>query len=425
MGDSNPDSEASQASAQATRTTVRRSHKKSRNGCRYCKQRRIKCDETKPTCGNCARSSVLCDYSPKGDNAQPIVSRGRGRPRKDWTAITGVRSGDVSASSSSTTSPWPAPPSEPSQLPLYAPLHLQWGIEDMQLFYHYMTAVAVDSGADQLWQHQLPRIAFQHHTILHLLLAIAALHLSRSEPGRSAELIAQAEAHMNVSLRRVTQDLSNLDEQNCAELYITTILICTYTFAKKPGPRNLLVVAEGHESAWWELFRGVRVIVDRIGISTIHARLAQDTGTHDTAQSGTQSGPQRETTINIATPLDWESALDSLVCLLEQAPSDRKNIYQDTFNMLKWCYHGTFGMMGRPHVLATPKYETIMAWLYVLDDKYVDMLKDNDPLAMLLLAYFAVLLQTLETKRLESNGCIGCVGLKPSYNFNNPDASFV
>lgn len=267
----------------------------------------------------------------------------------------------------------------------------------MHLFYHYMTSVATNTGDDQLWQRQLPRIAFRHHTILHLLLAIAALHLARSEPRQSAELISKAEAHMNVGLRRATQDLSTLDENNCAELYIITILICTYTFAKKPGPRNLLVVAEGHESAWWELFRGVRVIIERVGLPTILARLAQDTGTHNIVQPSTLPQPQQETVMNVLTPLDWENALESLVILMEQAPSDRKNIYQDTFNMLKWCYHGTFGMMGRSHVVATPKYETIMAWLYVLDDKYVDMLKDNDPLAMLLLAYFAVLLQTLET----------------------------
>ncbi|PMD31383.1 hypothetical protein L207DRAFT_641097, partial [Hyaloscypha variabilis F] len=45
---------------------TRRSHKKSKGGCKMCKERKLKCDEIKPTCSNCQRrfiSSQPCDYS--------------------------------------------------------------------------------------------------------------------------------------------------------------------------------------------------------------------------------------------------------------------------------------------------------------------------------------------------------------------------
>ncbi|KAI3321896.1 hypothetical protein HD806DRAFT_502242, partial [Xylariaceae sp. AK1471] len=32
---------------------VRRPHSKSRTGCRVCKSRRVKCDETRPSCRRC------------------------------------------------------------------------------------------------------------------------------------------------------------------------------------------------------------------------------------------------------------------------------------------------------------------------------------------------------------------------------------
>ncbi|KAL3422969.1 hypothetical protein PVAG01_04716 [Phlyctema vagabunda] len=44
---------------------TRRSHKKSRNGCITCKERKLKCDEVKPVCGNCLRRFTtieICDY---------------------------------------------------------------------------------------------------------------------------------------------------------------------------------------------------------------------------------------------------------------------------------------------------------------------------------------------------------------------------
>ncbi|KAA8565613.1 hypothetical protein EYC84_009465 [Monilinia fructicola] len=41
---------------------TRRPHKKSRYGCKSCKTRRLKCDESKPTCANCTRNGLSCEY---------------------------------------------------------------------------------------------------------------------------------------------------------------------------------------------------------------------------------------------------------------------------------------------------------------------------------------------------------------------------
>lgn len=40
----------------------RRSHTKSRKGCKTCKRRHIRCDETFPQCRNCTKHQVRCDY---------------------------------------------------------------------------------------------------------------------------------------------------------------------------------------------------------------------------------------------------------------------------------------------------------------------------------------------------------------------------
>ncbi|KAL2197089.1 hypothetical protein P885DRAFT_68973 [Corynascus similis CBS 632.67] len=40
----------------------RKFHRKSRRGCKNCKLRRVKCDETKPECNNCCSYRVLCSY---------------------------------------------------------------------------------------------------------------------------------------------------------------------------------------------------------------------------------------------------------------------------------------------------------------------------------------------------------------------------
>ena len=42
---------------------VRKNHKKSRLGCLVCKKRKVKCDETKPTCRRCKSSGRPCSYT--------------------------------------------------------------------------------------------------------------------------------------------------------------------------------------------------------------------------------------------------------------------------------------------------------------------------------------------------------------------------
>src|ERR1700761_1237148 len=41
----------------------RLAHKKSRKGCRRCKERKVKCSEDWPSCAACARHGVPCEYA--------------------------------------------------------------------------------------------------------------------------------------------------------------------------------------------------------------------------------------------------------------------------------------------------------------------------------------------------------------------------
>ncbi|KAL4784587.1 hypothetical protein BJX76DRAFT_356945 [Aspergillus varians] len=53
----------------------RRPHRKSREGCAKCKQRRVKCDETRPHCQKCERLGLDCIY-------EPILPPGCREPKK-------------------------------------------------------------------------------------------------------------------------------------------------------------------------------------------------------------------------------------------------------------------------------------------------------------------------------------------------------
>lgn len=326
-----------------------------------------------------------------------MVPRKRGRPRNDWLAPS-VQNSHTPNEAGETLSTLGASTSPSPEASLERPLHLPWGIESMELLYHYMSSPALNGRDTPLFRDNLARFAFRCHSVLHLILALSALHLARQEPHRANELIGQADAHMTVGLHRVNQILPNLSEQNCAELYIASILVCTCTFAKKPGPRHLLAVAEGQEVAWWQVFRGVRVVVETFGIGVVVAILERDVGT--TPSAALEPAAQAAQPDVCHLPLEilaWEGALSGLSTLVAAVPEGiRKDVYQNALEHLVWCFKETYGTTAEPKPAVDGKFQTIMLWLYRLEDEFVNGLKETDPTALVILAHFAVLFQALE-----------------------------
>ncbi|KAI8631742.1 hypothetical protein F5Y19DRAFT_463407 [Xylariaceae sp. FL1651] len=61
------------ASGCAREVRERRNMRRSRFGCRNCKLRKLKCDESKPQCRRCRWFRVLCNFMPNIPNLQPVT----------------------------------------------------------------------------------------------------------------------------------------------------------------------------------------------------------------------------------------------------------------------------------------------------------------------------------------------------------------
>ncbi|EPE08897.1 c6 zinc finger domain containing protein [Ophiostoma piceae UAMH 11346] len=246
----------------------RRSHKKSRAGCRRCKSRKIKCDEIRPRCHNCEKHGVACDFEfPEIANEFAAQT-----PRPSYAATPGATplpSADTPITpvlsnafpSSATLARLGRPPtasvplSIPQALALTAPgtPSAASRLLELRLLHHYSTStfktLSCDNpSAEKVWRDTVPRVAFEaasgSNHLTDAVLAVAALHL-RSEFPQDRELIRASHAYMASSLSEYNRLLQRgINALNAEALFLNSTLIAfqstaTRIFSKdEPASRN-------------------------------------------------------------------------------------------------------------------------------------------------------------------------------------------
>ncbi|SMR54175.1 unnamed protein product [Zymoseptoria tritici ST99CH_1E4] len=170
----------------------RLNHKKTRDGCRRCKARKVKCDEGKPRCSACARHNVPCEYLPPAPRARsdaPAPSR----PAMD-PAMSSLPSVDFDKLNN-----------------LYPQLELrlmhQWTAHTSQSF-----SLSVD-----FWRYEAPLLAMNHRVLLDAMFGLAALQSSRQDPTtyrRTANGDTTRDSHQDPTTNARLGYESNMDPVN-------------------------------------------------------------------------------------------------------------------------------------------------------------------------------------------------------------------
>ncbi|KAK3372495.1 hypothetical protein B0H63DRAFT_298809 [Podospora didyma] len=282
----------------------RRSHKKSRAGCRRCKSRKIKCDEVHPRCGNCLKHGVACDFEhpevlveiQAADAASPhspsALSRAPSTPAAsvDFRSPIDRASVPISAATfasipgaSRVATPLCRPPSTPSISSTTPASHR---LLELRLMHQYtaMTCKTFTFTApvtEEIWGITVPNLAFsgfQH--LADAILAVAALHLRSMNPN-DKELVRASHGYMAASLAEYSAALTRgIDHTNAESLFLTSALIAFQSTATRVFMKDELSIGGGAGSradgeskergaaagcyaipfSWFHSFQGVKAI---------------------------------------------------------------------------------------------------------------------------------------------------------------------
>ncbi|KAK3703261.1 hypothetical protein LTR37_014601 [Vermiconidia calcicola] len=359
----------------------RSSHRKSRLGC---------CDETRPTCVNCAKRSLRCAYT----TALPPPSP---RPADD-VVTSNSPSGETFGSSH--LAPYPAeryatPSSLSSPVP---PLQsTSFDTLDLKLLHHYCTEVGYEFAKEgrnsTKWTHSIPTIAFETPVVLHGLLALSALHLARkigqTDHAKLFECRERAAYHHTLALPAMIRSLPQLNESDTSAVFVGATLLCFHNFAAGPQPGQYIGFSDQGEGEWMRLMRGVRSISEsrrpdalndwmRHGqaVDTLHSHHGGDTHSRLPCEATQQLARLRRFAARMR-------AKDETYAKYTVAVESLENCFIDTFSTDPESSDDT------------PATQLIFTWLYRIPSEFVVSLQDRRPLALVIFAYFDVLLYQL------------------------------
>ncbi|OQD82366.1 hypothetical protein PENANT_c022G04355 [Penicillium antarcticum] len=344
-------------------TITRKSHKKSRKGCVQCKRRHIKCDEGRPVCGYCNIIKRHCFYE-EVLASQSHISGCASLPNSSNTTITSEHDGDASFSSGSTPdSHYGGPPVNMLHLELLRHLINK----DLALF-------GYDKSNFGTFIPETMDILFTAPYLMSQVLAFAALHLSVICPTRKQEFQDHA-----TQLRAYALTLFRLEEpindiENCLTVFLFRSINAFHVFSEKS------TICRKNSDEFLD---------DFIEIFHLHQHVREVTNQSWDLLLKSPLKPLLE--LEASALMQKESSMEcsELLALVHSASVDPsvKNTYLEATKSLQAAITGSQNRSSGQSTIGS-----IISWLVVVPSRYIDLLAEKQPEALVILAHFGALL---------------------------------
>jgi hypothetical protein len=255
----------------------------------------------------------------------------------------------------------------------------------MYLMHHYTAFTSKElSQSDaitHLWQHEALDLAVKHPFLMHGLLAISALHLASKEPESAKEFLPLSIHHQNLAISAFRSQLSHINEGNCHALFaqaaVVSISSKVFSCIKSRGNPHLLPPLDDIIEPYM-LTRGVGEVVG-------------------TARQWIQKGPMApmlygHTVLkadHFKLSPSTQSHFENLRAHFQKTVNDGKDRASllEATSMLESIYREV--SLWKQEVIHNPG--TIWKWPNMTPLKYMLMLRQHHPQALLLYAHFVML----------------------------------
>ncbi|KAH7413079.1 hypothetical protein BKA64DRAFT_719035 [Cadophora sp. MPI-SDFR-AT-0126] len=222
-------------------------HPKSRTGCLQCKTRKIKCDESKPSCHKCVRYKLSCSYL----QYVPVGSRSL-QQRQAEAASHQHNSFEAPHATSRHLQTLPQPYNI-NQRPILQADYMgtTFNTEDLHLLHFYTTQTSISMlgphmTGSNIWGTIIVTLSFSQKYLLYALFSLSALHLSFLHTTSSSNVQQNrlAERYQHLAIVYHTKciilfqhEIQNLSSSNSAACAACASYLSLFAWAS-PGARG-------------------------------------------------------------------------------------------------------------------------------------------------------------------------------------------
>lgn len=335
------------------------------------------CNEQHPVCNNCERRQIFCDFSlsPGASNSPGAGEHGQQLERSTSGSISQRTPSQVAVDLFK----------QPDLVSTKSTTDLD--VTDLRLMHHFTSVVSLDLANDRtpearaLWQVHAVELGFKHHFLLRGILAVSAFHLAFLHPERMAEYAVIGSSHQSIGLNDFQATLPHVNGTNCHALFAFSCLIIVLAFASstKAKARDL----NSEVLHWFYLLRGANIVLnmhfEALRSSFLKPLLDEMAHIENTAA---YRFPQTEQITKLFR-----------ICNSKGQDPESAQAYDLAIHSLlsTFIQVSLLRDRGQGTVLAT------FVWPINLSPRFLDLLEEKQPEAIIILAHYCVLIYWSET----------------------------
>ncbi|KAJ5375158.1 Protein of unknown function DUF3468 [Penicillium concentricum] len=270
-------------------------------------------------------------------------------------------------------------------------------IENTHLFDHYLNytykTISCGSDTDSAFRIIVPELAAQFPFLLHGMLACSALHLASSNPQNQRSYMLQAIRHQDQALPAFHLATMQVDTNNSQAILAYAFFLVVYGLSSESEDEILFLgndrEASSPSSNWISLLRNGCSMLCNVWTELTQGSLAPFTAIwRDDLSFAADPSDTLLVSLLSAMPDSSEAVA------YDQILSDNNMyIYRDAALKLAEAFE-----FIRRFGATLSVWDALSSWLTRVLPEYFDLLDHNHPGALLLLAYYAVLLKPLQTE---------------------------
>ncbi|KAK1986034.1 hypothetical protein LZ30DRAFT_328271 [Colletotrichum cereale] len=347
----------------------KRPHKKSRTGCKNCKTRKVKCDESRPVCRNCMLRKADCVFP--GLSHSHSEHRPRSPSNSSADAVPPARSRQGSYAGSD---------DDYNALVMREPLFIPAGdrdATDMKLLWFYttntFTSFATQAGRvkriDDILKIKIPGHAFESPFLMDCLLGTSALQLQHLKQDIEPSRVLRYRARAFEGYRKAIEEGK---PETFPALIATSLLLTALSsqMFREEGTKDLYIID------WMVVWRGIGLMIDMA-----------------TPQAFWESGIAE---LFMRPPIDLDEAAkhipnDLLFMISSIQPGDPD--YEDVPT-----YYDTLKYLGSLYAELANGFSPIMTlrvvtWFTFIPKGFVELGREKRPRALVILAHYLMFMK--------------------------------